>query len=41
MFSLAELEAAQRLVHTSFPGTPQYTWTLLSERAGAGVWVKH
>jgi len=41
MFSLAELEAAQRLVHTSFPGTPQYTWPLLSERAGAEVWVKH
>ena len=41
MFSLAELEAAQRLVHASFPGTPQYTWPLLCERTGAEVWVKH
>jgi threonine dehydratase len=41
MFSLAELEAAQRLVHASFPGTPQYVWPLLCERAGAEVWVKH
>lgn len=41
MFSLAELEAAQCLVHASFPGTPQYTWPLLCERTGAEVWVKH
>jgi threonine dehydratase len=41
MFSLAELEAAQRLVHASFPGTPQYAWPLLCERADAEVWVKH
>jgi threonine dehydratase len=41
MFSLAELEAAQRLVHATFPGTPQYTWPLLCERTGAEVWVKH
>jgi threonine dehydratase len=41
MFSLAELESAQRLVHASFPGTPQYSWPLLCERTGAEVWVKH
>jgi len=41
MFSLAELEAAQRLVLASFPGTPQYAWPLLCQRAGAEVWVKH
>jgi threonine dehydratase len=41
MFSLDELEAAQRLVHASFPGTPQYAWPLLCERTGAEVWVKH
>jgi threonine dehydratase len=41
MFSLAELEDAQRLVHKSFPGTPQYAWPLLRERTGADVWVKH
>src|SRR3984885_13780777 len=41
MSSLAELEAAQCLVHASFPGTPQYAWPLLCERAGAEVFVKH
>jgi threonine dehydratase len=41
MFSLAELEAAQSLIYTSFPPTPQYTWPLLCERTGAEVWVKH
>ena len=30
-----------RLVHESFPGTPQYTWPLLGQRSGAEVWVKH
>ena len=41
MFTLAELEAAQHLVHACFPGTPQYRWPLLCERCGADVWVKH
>ena len=41
MFSLPELEAAGRVVHACFPGTPQYTWPLLSARTGAEVWVKH
>jgi threonine dehydratase len=41
MFSLAELEAAQRLVHNSFPGTPTYAWPLLAARTGAEPWVKH
>jgi threonine dehydratase len=41
MFSLNELEAAQNLVHASFPGTPQYSWPLLCQRTGAEVWVKH
>jgi threonine dehydratase len=41
MFSLAELEDAQRVVHQSFPGTPQYAWPLLAARAGTEVWVKH
>jgi threonine dehydratase len=41
MFSLDELEAAQRLVHACFPGTPQYNWPLLCERTGAETWVKH
>lgn len=41
MFSLAELEDALRLVHATFPGTPQYAWPLLQERCAAEVWVKH
>lgn len=41
MFSLPELEAATRLVHESFAGTPQYAWPLLARRAGAEIWVKH
>jgi threonine dehydratase len=41
MFSLAELEDAQRLVHGSFAGTPQYAWPLLAERTGVELWVKH
>jgi threonine dehydratase len=41
MFTLSELETASRLVHDSFPGTPQYCWPLLGERSGGEVWVKH
>lgn len=41
MFSLADLEDAQRVVYQSFPGTPQYAWPLLAARTGAEVWVKH
>ena len=41
MFPLAELQEAHRLVHETFPGTPQYVWPLLCERSGAEVWVKH
>ncbi len=36
-----ELEAAADLVHSVMPPTPQICWPLLSERAGAEVWVKH
>ncbi|HWK98007.1 MAG TPA: threonine dehydratase [Pseudolabrys sp.] len=41
MFSIDELEAASRLVYQQMKPTPQYAWPLLSERAGATVWVKH
>ena len=41
MFTLADLEAAQRAVHAVFPGTPHYAWPLLAQRIGAEVWVKH
>ena len=35
------LEAAAEIVHRVMPPTPQICWPLLSERAGAEVWVKH
>lgn len=41
MFTLAELEAAARLVHQAFPPTPQIAWPLLAARCGADVHVKH
>jgi threonine dehydratase len=41
MFSLIELQQAADLVHAHLPATPQICWPLLSERAGAEVWVKH
>ncbi len=41
MFSVAELEAAARIVYCAMPPTPQYAWPLLGERAGCEVWVKH
>ncbi|MFO0607818.1 MAG: threonine dehydratase [Polyangiales bacterium] len=41
LFSLAELEAAARLVYETMPPTPQYAWPLLGRRLGAEVWVKH
>jgi threonine dehydratase len=39
--SLDSLNAAADLVHAVIPPTPQIRWPLLSERAGADVWVKH
>ena len=41
MFTLAELEAAARLVHQAFPPTPQIAWPLLAARCGTDVHVKH
>jgi threonine dehydratase len=41
VFSLAELDAAARIVYAAMPPTPQYAWPLLGERAGCEVWVKH
>ncbi|MGD9802063.1 MAG: threonine dehydratase [Hyphomicrobiaceae bacterium] len=40
-FSRSELEATAQLVHAHMPATPAYAWPLMSERAGAEVWVKH
>ena len=39
--SLAEIEAASRVVYGEFQATPQYRWPMLSERVGAECWVKH
>ena len=41
MFTLAELEAAARLVHQAFPPTPRIAWPLLAARCAAEVHVKH
>jgi threonine dehydratase len=41
MFSLAELERAQQIVHAVMPPTPAHAWPLLSDRLGATVIVKH
>lgn len=38
---LEEIRCAADLVYQTMPPTPQYRWPLLSERAGAEVWVKH
>jgi threonine dehydratase len=41
LFNRKELEDAREQVHAVFPGTPQYRWPLLAQRAGTEVWVKH
>lgn len=41
MFSLEELEAAQRLVSSHMAPTPHYAWPQLKRRLGCKVWVKH
>ncbi len=38
---LEEIRRAAELVYGTMPATPQYSWPLLNERAGAEVWVKH
>ena len=40
-FTLAELDAAGRLVHASMPPTPQYRWPLLESVTRTETWVKH
>jgi threonine dehydratase len=39
--SLAELEAAARIVYRYMPPTPQYRWPVLCDELGANVWLKH
>ena len=39
--TLDELASAAALVHATMPPTAQYSWPVLSARAGTEVWVKH
>jgi threonine dehydratase len=39
--TLDEIRAAQELVYSLMPPTPQIVWPLLSERLGTELWVKH
>src|SRR5262245_34178264 len=39
--TLEEIRAAQELVYSLMPPTPQMAWPLLSERLGTELWVKH
>ena len=41
MFTVAELEKAQRIVYAAMSPTPQYVWPLLAEACSCEVWVKH
>ena len=41
MFSLADVETAERIVYAAMPPTPQYAWPLLARDMGCEVWVKH
>lgn len=41
MFSLADVETAERIVYAAMPPTPQYAWPLLAREMGCEVWVKH
>ncbi|MGA2103551.1 MAG: pyridoxal-phosphate dependent enzyme, partial [Candidatus Sulfotelmatobacter sp.] len=39
--TIDEIEAAQKLVYSVMPATPQIVWPLLCERLGTEVWLKH
>jgi threonine dehydratase len=39
--TIEEIRAAEQLVYTVMPPTPQFAWPLLCERLGTQVWVKH
>jgi threonine dehydratase len=41
MFSLADVETAERIVYAAMPPTPQYAWPLLAREMGCEIWVKH
>jgi threonine dehydratase len=39
--TLDEIKSAAAIVYADMQATPQYRWSLLGERLGAEVWVKH
>jgi threonine dehydratase len=39
--TLEEIEAAQQIVYSAMPPTPQYSWPLLNQRLGTQVFIKH
>ena len=41
MPTLADFEAAARLVAAHVPPTPQYAWPMLAEALGVETWIKH
>jgi threonine dehydratase len=41
MFSLADVETAERIVYAAMPPTSQYAWPLLAREMACEVWVKH
>jgi threonine dehydratase len=38
---LREIEAAQAIVYSAMPPTPQYSWPLLNQRLGVEAFIKH
>lgn len=41
MFTLADFDAAARLIAHDVPPTPQYAWPMIEEALGVKTWVKH
>lgn len=39
--TLEEIEAAQRVVYSAMPPTPQYSWPLINRRLGTQAFIKH
>ncbi len=41
MWELHDIEAAAQIVYSEFQATPQYCWSLASQRLGTDCWIKH
>jgi threonine dehydratase len=39
--TLQQIEAAQKIVYSAMPPTPQYSWPLLNQRLGTEAFIKH